>query len=74
MVTRKRGKGIDNRMISIALVAAGAVLLFWGYESSQSLESSLTKTFTGTYKDKTMWLLLGGAVCLALGIYRFSKK
>lgn len=73
-MARKRRMAIDSKMVSVALVVAGVVLLFWGYESSQSLGASLHKTFTGAYRDKTMWLLLGGAVCLAMGIYRLSRK
>ena len=57
-----------NRMISIILLVAGLVLLIYGLSALDSIGSSFSRFFTGAPTDKTMWLLIGGAVCAAIGV------
>lgn len=57
-----------NKPISIALLVGGIVLLVYGISASDSIGSSFSRFFTGSPTDKTMWLLIGGAVCAAVGI------
>jgi len=59
---------------SIALIAIGAGLAFWGYQKSGGLESKLTNALTGSYSDNVMMLYISGAACLAVGIYLYIKK
>ena len=66
-----------NKPLSIALLATGIVLIIYGIGASNSLGSDLSRFFTGSPTDKTIWLLLGGivaAVIGATGLLRGSKS
>lgn len=57
-----------NRVLSLALLIVGAVLIIYGISASQSFGSDVSRFFTGSPTDKTMWLLIGGIVAAILGI------
>ena len=57
-----------NKAISLALIAGGAVLLIYGINASESIGSDVSRMFTGSPTDKTVWMVLGGVVAVALGI------
>lgn len=56
-----------NKAISLALVVAGVILLGYGVSASDSVSSDLSRAFTGSPTDRTIWLLVGGAVAAAVG-------
>ncbi len=65
-----------NRTTSLILLVAGIILLVYGLFALDSIGSSFSRFFTGSPTDKTMWLLIGGAVCAtigAAGVARGSK-
>jgi len=57
-----------NTAIGIALMAAGLLLVIFGFNESQSLSSDVSRAFTGSPTDRSMWMLIGGAVAAVLGI------
>ena len=57
-----------NTAIGIALMAAGLLLVIFGFNESQSLSSDVSRVFTGSPTDRSMWMLIGGAVAAVLGI------
>ncbi|MDO8541546.1 MAG: DUF3185 family protein [Opitutaceae bacterium] len=62
--------------VSLALLIGGIVLLIYGISASDSIGSDFSRFFTGSPTDKTMWLLIGGAVATtvgAVGLLRGSK-
>jgi hypothetical protein len=59
----------DNKLMGLILLVVGAILLFFGWRASESLGEQLTETFTGRFTDETMIFIIGGAVCLAAGLY-----
>lgn len=63
----------QNKQIGIALLVIGAILLTWGYDVSGSFSAQINKAFTGSVPDKAMYLYIGGAVCVVLGLYRLFK-
>jgi hypothetical protein len=66
-----------NKAISLALLVAGIVLIVYGVTASDSVASSLSRTFTGSPTDKTIWLLIGGiaaALVGLVGVLRGSKN
>ncbi len=67
-----------NKIISLALLAGGIVLIIYGISASDSLSSSFSRFFTGSPTDKTMWLLIGGIVAAVVGlgglVWRGSKS
>lgn len=56
-----------NRAIGLALLAVGIVLLVFGFNASDSVSSSVSRTFTGSPTNKAMWLILGGAASVIVG-------
>jgi hypothetical protein len=65
-----------NKIISLALLVGGIILMIYGANASDSLGSDFSRFFTGSPTDKTMWLLIGGAVAAvvgAAGLFRGSK-
>jgi len=56
-----------NKPISLALLVVGIILLIYGVSASDSIGSSFSRFFTGSPTDKTVWLLIGGAVASAVG-------
>ena len=63
-----------TKLISIALIAVGAGLMFWGYELSGSIGSQITETISGSSPDEVMIRYIAGAACLIAGLYLFFKK
>ena len=57
-----------NRPLSLALLAVGIVLIIFGVSASDSVGSSFSRLFTGEPTDRTIWLLIGGVVALAIGL------
>ncbi len=58
----------SQQLAGIALLVAGVLLLFFGWQSSQSMGEQLVETVTGRFTDNTMWYFIGGAVLSAVGI------
>jgi Protein of unknown function (DUF3185) len=58
-----------NKIISLALLAGGIVLIIYGISASDSISSSFSRFFTGSPTDKTMWLLIGGIVATVVGLF-----
>ena len=52
---------------ALVLIAVGILLLVLGIAASESVGSSFSKFFTGEPTDRSIWLMLGGLVALALG-------
>lgn len=57
-----------QRLVGLALVAAGAVLVGLGLNATDAPMAQLTEAVTGSYPDRTIWLLVGGAAALCVGL------
>jgi hypothetical protein len=57
-----------NKLISLALLAGGITLIVYGVNASNSLSSDLSRFFTDSPTNKTIWLLIGGIVATSLGL------
>lgn len=62
------------KLLGVALIAGGTVLLVMGYNSSKAIESKVTKLVTGNPSDRTMTYYIAGAVCAALGCGMVFRK
>jgi len=62
-----------NKLISIALLVGGIVLIVYGVSASESLGSDFSRFFTGSPTDKTIWLLIGGIVAAAVGLSGLAR-
>ena len=56
------------KIISIILLIAGIILIVFGFKASDSIGSSFSRLFTGTSTDQAIWLLIGGAVLVVVGL------
>lgn len=57
-----------NKPISLALLIVGIILIVYGAGASNSVGSSVSRTFTGSPTDKTIWLMVGGTVAAVAGL------
>lgn len=53
--------------LALVLVLIGVVLLILGFAASESVASSFSKFFTGEPTDRSIWLMIGGIVAIAVG-------
>jgi len=56
-----------NKLLSIALLVGGIILIVYGINASNSIGSDFSNLFTGSPTDKSIWLLVGGVVAAAIG-------
>lgn len=66
-----------NKLLSLALLVGGIILITYGVSASDSIGSSFSRLFTGSPTDKTIWLLIGGVAAAITGlsglVFRGSK-
>lgn len=66
----------SNRILALVLLIVGLILLFFAYQSSQSLGDQVSEAVTGRFTDSTTWfLILGAASAVAgVGMLMFGKS
>lgn len=64
----------SQQIAGIALLVAGILLLFFGWQSSQSVGEQLVETVTGRFTDNTMWYFITGAVASVVGVCLLAIK
>jgi hypothetical protein len=69
----KNGNSI-NLAVGLALVVAGALLIWWGYDESQALTNRLSRALSGSQTDRVMWKYIGGAVCAVAGAVLLIRR
>jgi hypothetical protein len=57
-----------TRLVSLALLTGGVVLIIFGINSTNSFSSDVSRFFTGSPTDKAVWMLIGGSVAAILGL------
>lgn len=63
-----------NRAIGLALLVGGIVLVVFGLNESNSFSSEVNRVFTGNPTDRSMWMLVGGAVAAVAGLVMTLKQ
>lgn len=58
-----------TKAIGIALIVLGAGLMIFGFMESDALGSQLNEALTGSPPDRVIWMIVGGAVSLAVGLF-----
>lgn len=56
-----------SKLIGLVLLVVGVILLYFGWQASQSMGGQVSETLTGRYTDETMWYLVGGAAAVVAG-------
>jgi hypothetical protein len=62
-----------NKLVSVAVLAAGIVFLIVGFNASNSLSSDFSRFFTGNPTDRAIWMLVGGAVLTVAGLVGLTR-
>lgn len=65
---------MNKKLIGIALLVIGGILLFVGYNATEAPSEELAEAFTGRYTDETMMYLIGGAVAAVIGLVMLLRK
>lgn len=64
-----------EKLVGLILLVVGLILLYFGYQSSQSVGDQISETMTGRFTDETTWFLVGGAAATVAGIFlAFIRK
>ena len=63
-----------NKLISVALLVAGVILVGVGLSAYNSASSDVSRFFTGAPTDKALWFLIGGAILGIAGFVGIVKK
>ena len=56
-----------QRVVGIALLCVGIVLLILGISAADSLASDISRFFTGNPTDRSVWLMIGGVAGIVVG-------
>lgn len=56
------------RIVGIVLLVVGAILLYLGFNATESVADQISETFTGRYTQETTWYLLAGAALSVGGL------
>jgi hypothetical protein len=57
-----------NNIVGIAIFALGVVLLIFGFNESHSFSSDVSRFFTGNPTDRSIWMIIGGAIAVVAGL------
>jgi uncharacterized membrane protein YidH (DUF202 family) len=58
-----------NKIVSVVLLAVGILLIVLGINASNSLNSGVSRFFTGSPTNETVWMLMGGIVACIVGLF-----
>lgn len=58
----------SSRILALVLLVVGLILLFFAYQSSQSVGDQVTEAVTGRFTDSTIWFLILGAASTVAGV------
>ncbi|MCC5805996.1 MAG: DUF3185 family protein [Opitutales bacterium] len=56
-----------NRGFFFALLIAGVVLIIFGFQAADSIQSDVSEAVTGTPSDRSLWLFVLGIIALFAG-------
>lgn len=57
-----------NKILSLAFLICGIVLLVLGISAMNSFSSSVSEFFTGAPTDKAVWMFIGGIILTVIGL------
>jgi len=59
---------MNNKILGIVLIVVGVALALWGFNVYDSAGSQLSRAIDGSVPIEAIAGLVGGVICLAIGI------
>ncbi len=63
-----------NRIISLALLVGGIVLIITGFNATNSFTSDVSRFFTGSPTNRAVWMLMGGMLAALVGLAMLWRR
>jgi TRAP-type C4-dicarboxylate transport system permease small subunit len=63
-----------NKAVGLAILAAGAILLYFGYSQYNAPASQISEAVTGSPTDNAVWFLVAGVVAAIIGAAALLRK
>ncbi|WP_372763257.1 DUF3185 family protein [Pseudoalteromonas sp.] len=63
---------MNNKVIGIVLIVIGVALAIWGYDVYEAAGSQVSRALSGDTPIEAWAGLIGGAVCIIIGITRLK--
>ena len=63
---------MNNKIIGIVLIVVGVALAMWGYNIYDAASTQITKAITGDVPFEAWGGMIGGAICVLVGLTRFK--
>jgi hypothetical protein len=63
-----------NKTLGLVIFVVGLVLVYFGWQGSESIGGQLTEAVTGQYTDETMLYIVGGIVGIVVGGFMLARK
>lgn len=63
-----------NKALPLALFVGGILLIIFGLKAYDSTSSDISRFFTGSATDKSIWLLIGGIFATIAGLVGLSRR
>jgi divalent metal cation (Fe/Co/Zn/Cd) transporter len=57
-----------NKIVSLALLVGGIMLIIFGIQATNSFSSDVSRFFTGSPTDKAIWMLIVGIIAAVSGV------
>lgn len=63
-----------NKLVSLVFLIGGIFLIISGVIAADSLGSDISRFFTGSPTDKSIWMLIGGIVATVVGWSGLARR
>ena len=63
-----------NKLVSLVFLIGGIFLIITGVIAADSLGSDISRFFTGSITDKSIWMLIGGTVATIVGWSGLTRR
>ena len=61
------------KILAAIALAIGILLVIWGHDASQSLNSQVENVFNGTPTSRAMYFYIGGVALIVYGLFQLSR-
>ena len=65
---------MNKKISGVICLVVGGMLIYWGYNTSQTVGSQLNNLVNGTPSDKSMLFYIGGAILVLAGLGQVAWK